>query len=65
MTNKIEDLMKPIDLKKFRRWAGQFDSTCPFCRDGIEMYCTHGCPACGNTGRIEPIRPAEAGEAAG
>lgn len=46
--------VRRIDRKKFREQIAGYDNSCPFCRDGIEMYCTHGCPACGGTKRIDP-----------
>lgn len=48
--------LRRINPKEFRRQVAGYDCSCPFCRNNIEMYCTHGCPACGGSGRIEPIR---------
>ena len=52
--------MKKINLKKFRKELAPYDASCPFCREKIEMFCTHGCPACGGTGMIERPENSEA-----
>ena len=48
--------MKPINPRKFRKQIEPYNMACPFCREKIEMYCSGRCPACGDTGRIEPIK---------
>lgn len=46
-------MMRRIDVKKFQAEIIGYDLSCPFCAGKIEMFCTHGCPACGNNGRID------------
>ena len=43
-----------INPAKFREKIRGYDLSCPFCRAKIDMHCTHGCPACGGTRRIDP-----------
>lgn len=48
--------MRRINPKKFREQLAAYDCSCPLCTNKIEMFCTHGCPACGGTGKIAPIK---------
>lgn len=57
--------MLRIDRKRFQEKIAGYECSCPFCRDKIEMFCTHGCPACGGTGRIDPTPRDDLEEIAG
>lgn len=45
--------MRLINPKEFREQVAGYDLSCPFCTGKIEMFCAHGCPACGGAGRID------------